>query len=168
MRPKSILISPVASDDDGICKAQAVASATTLTLNGDLASTGFTQPAHVLITCAGDDDLVTFTVTGTDRYGQVLTEDIAGSDGGTTAGKCNFSTITSVAADAACDGNVEVGNADSLESQWVPMDKYSGDSSISCTLSSGANMTYAIQHTFTNIQTAGFQENDAKDRKSVV
>ena len=159
---KTITISPVASDINAICETQTPGSATTMTLNGDRVDDGtyFTQPCHVLISCAGDDDLVNFTVVGTDRYGQVLTEVIAGADTGSTDGTKNFSTITSITTSAGCAAGIQVGNTDSLQSQWIPVNRYGGDISIGCT-PGDANMTYAIQHTFDDVQAAGFMEDDA-------
>ena len=40
------------------------------------------------------------------------------------AGEKNFATVTSVASDAATDGDVEVGTVGSAETQWVPVDRY--------------------------------------------
>ena len=57
--------------------------------NIEIGSSGivtFTTPQHVTITSAGDDTGDTFTVTGTDRYGNVMTEAITGVNNGAAAG----------------------------------------------------------------------------------
>jgi hypothetical protein len=161
MKRKTITISPDAADDNSICTTQAATGSTAMTLQA-LAGTGLDPPAHLIVTCAGTgtNSAKTLAIVGTDRYGQVLTESIAGSASTTTEGTKNFATITSITPSATFTGEVEVGNTDSLESAWIPVNRYGGDISIGCT-PGDANMTYAIQHTFDDIQAAGFMEDDA-------
>jgi len=127
---------------------------------GTVGTATFTQPCHVSITSDGDDSGDTYTITGTDRYGVELVEAITGPDTETVKGNYNFATIRKVAVSGAGTGNITLGNADELESQWIQMDRYGGDISVGVTCAS-ENYTYAIQHTFTDIQTDGFQEQDA-------
>lgn len=116
---------------------------------------------HVSIYSAGDESDVTFTVYGTDRYGQDISEAITGPDTTTVKGEYNFATVGKVEADGAVGNAVEIGSADELDSQWIPMDKYGGDITVGVTLSSGAGMTYTVEHTFTDLQTTGFKEYSA-------
>jgi len=160
MRPKTVTITMVAADRDGICKAQSKAGAGTLTLNGDLSGT-MDVPRHVSIYAAGDNSAKTFTITGTDRYGKALTEDITGPNATTVKGTKNFKTVTAVAIDAASVGNVEVGSADELESQIIPLDYYGGDVSVACTLSACASLTYHIYHTLSDLYASTTTEDNA-------
>lgn len=108
---------PAVADADGIATAQAVASATTLTLNGAAVSSGvatLTPARNVTILSAGNDSGITFTVTGTDAYGETLVETITGANAGTANGKKAFLTVVSVASSAAAAGNVSVGFGDVL------------------------------------------------------
>jgi hypothetical protein len=111
-------IAPVVLDADGICAAQAVAAAGALTINGALASGGEVQldvPRAVQVDSSDVGDTTqTITVTGYDRYGVPMSEDIALN--GTTAveGKKAFYRITGAESDAACTGNITVGTTDIL------------------------------------------------------
>lgn len=158
----TVTLTMATADRDGIAAAQQLVGAGNLTLDGVLAGT-LDVPRHLSVYCAGDISGVTFTVTGTDRFGNAITEDIVGPDTtpDTTKGTKNFKTVSQVAADGAVGTDVEVGSADEAESQWVPHNMYAGTATIQALLSSGANMTYAVQHTLANIFAAGFQENDA-------
>ena len=128
---------------------------------GSLGVATFADPGHVDIVSGGTDTGVTFTVYGTDRFGRDITETITGADGTTATGSSNFATVTKVTASADTASTVEIGSANEMDSQWIPVNKYGGDISVGCTISSGASLTYAVQHTFTNMQTDGFLEADA-------
>lgn len=113
-----VLGAPETADVDGVCAAQAVASATNATINGAYATSGVATldvPRGLVVdsTNAGDTTQ-TITVTGTDVYGWGMTETIALN--GTTAveGKKAFKTITEVAVSAALTGNLTVGTTDIL------------------------------------------------------
>src|SRR5690606_9224413 len=78
--------------------------------------------AHRLVfTFAGDDDAVTFTVSGTDADDHPITEDIAGKDSGTTESAKYFKTVTSLTADAETDGVVDIGWVDEVVTQTYPL-----------------------------------------------
>ena len=120
-----------------------------------------TTPGAIGLYAFGTESDITFTVVGVDRYGNDNSETITGPAAGTVTGAVDWTIIQKVTASATVDSAVEVGSVGTVFSQWVPVDKYGGDVSIGCTLSSGAGMTYAVQHTFDDIQAAGFQEDDA-------
>ena len=117
------LMAGIAADPDGI-GSFADTNTGALTINGALASGGSVNlnpdngnpegfARQVTITFAkstGVNTDVTFTVTGTDSNGQVLTEEIVGVNGAATAtGLQKFLTITGVSAGSAVDGAVTVG-----------------------------------------------------------
>ena len=105
--------STVAEDRDGISVAQAVDSATNLTITGALASDGsvtFDVPRHVTIYGSGDSSAMYFTVTGTNTYGDTIAEQITGPNNSTVYGRKQFKTVTQVASSAAATGNIEVGS----------------------------------------------------------
>ena len=102
---------------DGVCAAQAVGSATDLTINGSLSSGGevtFDQPRNVTILSAGNDSGITFTVTGTDETATAVTEVITGASTGTATGTTYFATITQIASSGAAAANVSVGSGTSI------------------------------------------------------
>lgn len=158
-RPKTITITPVAVDADSIAESQTPGGAGNLTLTSSTVT--FSQPAHVTVTSADDEQARTFTFTGTDRQGIAITEDIVGGDTATVTGTKNFATVTQIAVDDATAGAVTAGNGAALESQWIPANRFADDRNIQVVLSSGASLTWALQHTNSNIQANGFQEDDA-------
>ena len=130
---------------------------------GTQGSVVLTTPQHVTIFSAADDTGVVFTVTGTDRNGVALTEDITGLSAGTALGVKNFASITQVVADGLTAGGAEVGVDGLAESQWLPLNYRGPDFNVGlgADISTGAVLTYTVQHTFDDVLVAGFAENDA-------
>ena len=100
-----------------ICAAQAVGSATTLTINGSLASGGQARLGdlpgkYVAITSAGNDSGITFTVAGI-NYGPqgqyAVTEVISGANTSIAVSTKLFYIVTAITSSAAAAGNVSVG-----------------------------------------------------------
>ena len=157
MRPFSQTIAPVASDDNYVAESQTPAAGGAQALTLTAAAATIDPPCHLLVTCAGSDAARTFTVVGTDRNGNTITEAIAGSAGGTTAGTLNFAGVTSVTVDDDTAGAVEVGTADELEGAWVVLDYL--DEAFNCSiavgLSSDADFTYGVETTTSNVFDVG-------------
>lgn len=127
---------------------------------GSLGVGTFADPCHVAVVADGTETDITFYVYGTDRYGQDILESITGPDTDTTTGSVNFATVTKVTASGAVGSTITIGSSDELDSEWIPVDRNGGDISVGCTISSGASVVYAVQHTFTDLQTAGLTEGD--------
>jgi len=111
---------PDTLDADGVCNGSySTSTAGTLTLNGALVSTSvatFDVPRAVSITATADNSGVTFTISGTDKYGHAVTEAIVGPTG-TVTGKKAFLTVSGVAnAGATTTGGaaIDIGTADVL------------------------------------------------------
>lgn len=107
------------ADRDGICIAQAVSGAVNLTINGIgtgsvVVATGVATmdvPRHVELYSVGANTAVYMTVTGTNTYGDAISEVIyMGGNAVTTYGRKQFKTVTQVASSGAATGNVEVGS----------------------------------------------------------
>ena len=72
---------------------------------------------QILFTCAGNDAGRTFTITGIkvgDLTGASTTEDVSGSNAGTTSSTNFYTRIESISIDAASAGNVSIGTTGSL------------------------------------------------------
>lgn len=163
-RVRSITLSPTALDRDGISVAETLGAAGSFTLGGALASGGsvtFTQPQHVTFYSAGNNSGVVFTITGTDRYGNAMTEDVTGPNGTTVTGTKNFATVTDVASDGATTGDVEVGVDGTCESQWYVLNYRGADFNIGIGCELTGTATYSVQHTFNNVLATTFVEDDA-------
>lgn len=153
------------ADADGICQSQTPGGAGNLTINGELASGGVATmdvARHLSVASTANLSALTFTFTGTDRYGQALTEAIAGPNNSTVKTTRNFKTITQIAISGAAGGALTVGTADEAETAWVPLD-YTRKPYVMAAvqLSSGASLTWGIQWTNTPLETAGFQGHSA-------
>lgn len=101
-----------AADADSVCASQTPSGAGNLTINGANASGGvatFTAARQVTITCAGNDAGRTFTITGTDVDGTVITEDVSGADTDVSTSTKHFKTVTQIAVDDATAGAITVG-----------------------------------------------------------
>ena len=99
-------------DADGIAASQSVGSATTMTINGALASGGavsLNDAKFVTITSAGNDSGITFTVVGTTDGSTALTEAITGSNAGTAISSGTFKTIASITTSGATAGAATAG-----------------------------------------------------------
>lgn len=148
MRPITVTAGPLAAADaDGIAQAQNPAS--TFTLNGALVSGGVAQlgaPRRVLITTTDDETGVTFTVTGTNRAGDVLSEDLAGVNNTTTYTALDFFTVTSVTNSTTLTGNVTIGTNGIGGSPWVFLDLGAlANVALQCTVTGTVN--YTVQST---------------------
>src|SRR5581483_6712603 len=80
---------------NGIAQSQAGTAGTALTLNGSLVTSGIAYldasnktptvatpnaARRVIVTSAGNDSGITFAIVGTDRYGNALSETLAGTN----------------------------------------------------------------------------------------
>lgn len=110
---KVSLGTPALGDADGLGLTQ---DGTALDANtpAALTVTEMDVPRNVTITSAGDDSGITFTVTGTDVYGEAVVETITGANAGLASGKKAFKTVTEVQPSAAAAGNISIGFGDVL------------------------------------------------------
>src|SRR3546814_3753664 len=75
-------------------------------------------PRNVVITGAASVTSVTFTITGTDVFGDDLVETITGPTGATAAsGKKAFKTVTAIAVSATTTAAVTVGRSEEHTSE---------------------------------------------------
>lgn len=159
MRPIYVTRSlSVAADPDGIALDQAIAGGA-LTLNGVLVTAGVAQigaQRRVTFTPGAGDDLtgITFTITGTDDQGHVITEDVAGLNNTVASSVLDYATVTSVTADVAggAGETVSVGTSAVGASPPIPLDQYLPQFNvmIATILKSGA-ANWTVQYTFDDV-----------------
>ena len=102
----------VAAASNGISTAQSLGGAGNLTITGSLATGGVATmdvARRVVIASVGNDSALTWTITGTDRYGRVQSEALAGSNAGTSQSIKDYKTVTQIAGSGATAGNVTAG-----------------------------------------------------------
>lgn len=97
---------PVASDDDLLRTNASISGAGALTL----LTTSFDVPRNVIITSAGNDTGITFSVTGKDLYGNSMEETITGANATIAYGNKAFYSDIAVSASGASAGNVKIGS----------------------------------------------------------
>lgn len=164
MPSRTLTISPIAADADGIATSQTPGGAGDLTLDGALVADGvatISAPAKVTITSAADDSGRTFTVYGTSRNGQSISDDVTGANASTATSTKDFATVTRIAVDAATAGAVTSGNADNMDTGWIAWDSSRSNHSGHVNLSESASMTWELQHTNANVFASDFDESNA-------
>jgi hypothetical protein len=150
MRPIQVTVGPLAAASaNAIALSQSAAGAAQLVLNGATASGGVAKldkPRQVLITSAGNDSGITFTVTGTTFAGAAVSETLAGGNIGAVATQTDFATVTGIRTSGATASTVTVGTNGVAGSAWVRLDEWTvGGTFIQCIASGTVN--YTIQQT---------------------
>lgn len=157
MRPIQKTISYAAADPNSAVTAETPVDGVDLTLGGAFASGGvvtFPEATTVDFTSADDISDVTFTVTGTDASGSVISEAVTGVNNDTVSTTKLFKTITAIAVSTVTTyttETVEVGNPDTPSfgnGAWWPLDIYNPNqvTTISVNELSGA-ITYSVEYT---------------------
>ena len=156
MRATASSLTLAAEDADGISQTQNPAANADLTINGALASGGVATmdvARRVLITSGADDRTVTFTIYGTNQDGVTIQESIAGSNASTTYTLRDFKTVTRIATSGNA-GSLTVGTNQVASTAWIPINHRNDNISVGfrVSLSSGASLTYDVEHTLSDIQ----------------
>ena len=151
MRPIVVTVGPLAAASaNNIALSQTVTGAANVTLNGALATGGVAyldKPRQVLITNAGNDSGITFTVVGTDRYGATLSQTVTGTSGSSVATTVDYATVTRITTSGSTSvSGITVGTNGVSGSDWVRFDDFAPSNiSIQCTVSGTVN--YTVQST---------------------
>src|SRR6185437_3174379 len=115
MRPVTISKTLAAASANNIALSQSPAGAGNLTLNGAAVAAGVATldtQRRVLITSAGTDTGITFTVYGGNQSGSAISETVAGGSLGIPVSTTqDFLTVTRVAASGASASTVTVGTS---------------------------------------------------------
>jgi len=106
---KSKLFKAVAANTAAIAALQVLAEAGDMNLTGTSVNDGSNMDTTVTLTSGGNISAVTFTVTGTDASGTVISEGITGPNAGTVTGSTKFFTVTNIAASGAVGTNTSAG-----------------------------------------------------------
>lgn len=113
---------PATLSATGLRTSSAQAGAGSVTLNGALVTGGigtFDIPRAATITTTTDFTGTTFTFTGTDMYGQVMSQALAGPNNATVTTKKAFKTITSVSKTSGAAGSFSLGSSDTFGLPWM-------------------------------------------------
>jgi hypothetical protein len=151
MQAVTVSIALATADDNGICTTQkpAAGGVQSLTLNGALVTDGIAylgSQRRVLITSDANDSVRTFTVTGTNWAGDIISETITGPNTTGVYTVLDYLTVTSITISGNAVGNLIVGTNGVGGSPWVRFDDFAPSNiSIQCNVSGTAN--YTVQST---------------------
>lgn len=131
-------------------------SVTAVSISG--ASTGAVTVGHsgtatldvarrVIITSGGNDSGVTFTLAGTDRNNNAITETITGANAGAAASVLDYLTVTSIKTSAAAAGTLTVGTNGVAGSQWIRFDDLAANAQIAFQNTVSGSANYTVQQT---------------------
>lgn len=149
--PSTFSLTLAAAVANGIVTVTAHASPGAYTLNGSLVSGGVATmdvARRVLIASSGADSAIVFTVTGTDRNGNPITETVTGvASASSQYTKQDFLTVTAISSPATA-GNITIGTNGVGSMAWV-MDDIRARAwamTVALTIVSGS-VTYTLEDT---------------------
>ena len=154
MRPVVISKVLAASSANKISLSQSLAGAGNLLINGAAASGGVATldtARRVLITDGGNNSAITYTITGTNSYGNLFVETVAGTNGSTVATKSDFLTVTKIAASGAVIAGTTVGTNGVGSTPWVSISPHfpTVEATISCEVTGTVN--YTVEYTYQDV-----------------
>lgn len=152
MQPARFILSFAASASNNIAMSQALASSGNLLLNGSTVTASVAildSPRRVVLSSTGNDASALFTVTGTNRYGTLQTENVAGTSGGSSYTVYDYKTVTKIALNAAAASNVLAGTNGVGSGPWFALNRYvtPGNTSLGMSVTSGS-MTATGEYTY--------------------
>ena len=146
MRPIVVTAGPLASAAaTAVCASQTPAAAGALTINGSLATGGVAYlgtAQRLAFASASNDSGQTFTITGTNWAGNIISETLTGPNATTVYSILDYLTVTSIVISAAATGAITVGTGQVGGSPWVRLDEWSvGGITIQVSVSGTVNYT---------------------------
>lgn len=151
MNPVVVPITLAAASANNIALSQSAAGAQDLTLNGSTVAGGVATLDHqrrVLITSAGNDSGITFTVYGTRKDRGTISEAIAGGNVAAVATTQDFLTVTRISTSAATAAAVTVGTNGVGSSPWQMLARDIDPFSVSFACIVSGTVDYTIQYTY--------------------
>jgi hypothetical protein len=154
MRPVVLAKTLAAASVNIIAQSQSLAAAGNLTLNGAAAGGGVATldtQRRVLVTSAGNDSGITFTVFGTNQGGNVIQETVTGANAGAVATNQDFLTVTRVAASGATASTVQVGTNGTGSSPWALIDPHVTPCNLGLGVVVAGTATFTVEYTYDDI-----------------
>ncbi len=147
-RRTQVKVGPLAAASaNAIALSQSAAGAQNLTLNGALVSGGVATldtPRRVIITSAGNDSGITFTVRGTDWAGQIISATVTGGNTTAVDAGVDFATVTRVSTSGATAAAVTVGTNGVASSRPIFLDEF-GLAEVALQVSVTGTVNYTVQ-----------------------
>ncbi len=157
-RPAVVTATLAAASANNICLSQSIAAAGNLVLNGTNVTAGIATldaQRRILITSAGNDSGITFTIYGTTggATGTIQQEVVTGSNASTAASKLDFYTVTRIATSAATASTVTVGTNGVGASPWVMVNYHAQPVNLSFAAVVTGTINYTLQYTYNDFWT---------------
>lgn len=150
---RTLSLTLATADDDNICLSQTPLGAGNLTINGAAATAGVATldvGRRVLITCAGNNSGVNFTIYGTGLNGLSQSETMTGPNTTTGYTSHDFVTVTRVAISGASTGAVKVGtNGVGSTTPWI-VDQWVNNPNIGLGTVVTGSVNYTLQFSMDN------------------
>lgn len=136
----------VAGAVGAIAASQTTSGSAALLINGSLASGGVATMATqqtIGITSTGALSGINFVIAGTDGYGRVIGETLAGPANSTVKSVLNYKTVTSIQPSSAVGTAVTVDTVGTGASGEIPLDQYQDSFQVTLTvaITGTANVT---------------------------
>jgi len=147
-------LAPVAAVATGVAALQGpVTGGVALTLNGSLVVGGvavFDVQRQVIVFSTGNDNAITFRVTGTNANGNVISESIAGGNGSSVATSSSFKTVTSIVPSATTANTVSSGTNGVANSPPVIVPVSQPSTGVTLSVKVTGTVNWSVQQTFDN------------------
>lgn len=111
---------------------------------------------RVAIDSAGDDTLISFTISGTDVNGSPISEVVVGVNNAVATSVLSYATVTGVLTSGAVASTVEVGSSAVADSQWIRFDDYAANAQVAIQATVSGTVNYTIQQTMDDPNSATF------------
>lgn len=152
MRPVQTTKTLAAASANNIAQSQGPVTGN-FTINGSTASGGVATldtSRRVIITSAGNDAGITFTVYGTNQYGNPIQETFAGASG-VSSSNLDFKTITRISSSGATASTVTAGTNGVGSTQWVAVPAHIPTVELSVTVAVTGTVNYTVEYTYQDV-----------------
>lgn len=122
-----------------------------ITLNGSTVSGSVATldaARRVIVTSGGNDSGITFTITGTNRTGNPLTETITGGNVGAASSTQDFLTVSSVTHTGTVAGTVTVGTSGVASSAWFVVNRYTTPMNFGIGVVITGTINFTVEYTY--------------------
>lgn len=153
-QPFQVSLALAAASANNIALSQTPGGAGNLTLNGARATGGVATldaARRVLFTPAGAEatNVTIWTVTGTNRTGNIISEVVNGVNNPSTVGTVNdFATVTQIAVNKAQAGAVTVGTSGIASTAWFMTNQHTTPINIGVAVAVTGTINYTIEYTY--------------------
>ncbi len=150
MIPQSFTKAMAGSSTTAVAAAQLVSAGAAFTINGSSASAGaaiFDTQRRVLITSAGNDGAVTFTVRGTNDSGAGIIDSFTGGSASATYSNLDFKTVTQVSASGQTT-TASVGTNGIGSTPWLNLNTHVAPANTSIAANTSGTVNYTVQYTY--------------------